>query len=94
MNIDFPKIKSNAINGLNSVGNAAYAAKDKAVDFAHQAKDKIASSDAFIKLNDTLKANGIEKKTVVGGAVLVCALALAGKTVKGIANKIKEMKTK
>lgn len=94
MNINFSNVKTNAINTLNSIGATAYTVKDKAADFASQAKSKIATNDTFVKLGDTLKANGVEKKTVVGGAVLLCALALAGKTVKGVLNKVKEMKAK
>ena len=94
MNVNLSNIKSKAINGLNSVGSTAYTIKDKAVDFAHQAKNKIASSDVFTRVNDGLKSHGIEKKTLVGGAVIGCALILAGKSIKSIVNKIKDIKTK
>lgn len=94
MNVNLPNIKTKALNGLNSIGTTAYTIKDKAIDLSKQAKDKVVSSDMFIKASNTLKDHGVEKKTLVGGAVLVCALALAAKTVKGVAHKIKEMKAK
>ena len=94
MNIDFPSIKTKAISGLNSIGSTAYNIKDRAFSVAFQAKNRITSSDVFTKMNDGLKSHGIEKKTLVGAAVLVCTLALAGKTIKGVINKVKEIKTK
>ncbi len=94
MNVNFSNIKTGAINGLNSIGTAAYDVGNRALGYAQVAKDTVLKNDKFVSLKNKLSSQGVEKKTVLGGAVLLCALGLALKCVKGMVNKVKEIRTK
>ena len=94
MKVNFPNVQNGIINGLNSIGNAAYDAKDMAVNYSKQLKAKLNANDTFVKAKDALSSKGIGKKTFVGAAVVAATVACAIKTVKGIADKVKQMKNK
>ena len=82
-------VPSKIVDGLNEIGDKVATAAKDAGAFA---KDKF---DTFTK-NESVKntINKVDKKTAIGAGVVVAALILAVNCIKGVANKVSEIKNK
>ena len=82
-------VPSKIVDGLNEIGDKVATAAKDARAFA---KDKF---DTFTK-NESVKntINKVDKKTAIGAGVVVAALILAANCIKGVANKVSEIKNK
>ena len=81
------KAPSSIVNGFNEIG--------RRVSDAAKATGRFASekADAFVKSEPIKNAiDKVDKKTFIGMGVVLAGIILAANCIKGIANKISELK--
>ncbi len=78
---------SKILNGLNEIGDKVTSSVKSTKVFLENKKDTFVKSDTYKNLSSK-----VDKKTVVGAGIVVAALILAAKCLKGVFNRVSEFK--